>query len=105
MKIGIKTNGGLNLSTNFIGYPQPQVSWTFKRNSINNEFLIPNANIMVLRLNVSVVRTLYVKNTLREEDFGSYIVTAISSAGSGEFIFEVIPESKELVFSLHPDKY
>ncbi|XP_056009554.1 hemicentin-2-like [Ostrea edulis] len=94
MKIGIKTHEGLNISTDFIGYPLPKVSWTFKRNSTNNGILIPNANITVLQLNVSAVRTAYVKSTLTEEEFGSYIVTADSSAGSSEFIFEVIPERK-----------
>lgn len=105
MKIGIKTNEGLNISTDFIGYPLPNVSWTFKSNSTNNGILIPNANTTVLRLNVSAIRTLYVKSTLTEEEFGSYIVTAHSSAGSSEFIFEVIPESKHLFFILHSYKY
>ncbi|XP_056009552.1 contactin-4-like [Ostrea edulis] len=94
VKIGIKTNEGLNVSTDFIGYPLPKLSWTFKRNSTNNGILIPYENITVLQLNVSAVRTTYVKSTLTEKEFGNYTVTANSSAGSFEFIFEVIPERK-----------
>ncbi|XP_056011996.1 hemicentin-1-like [Ostrea edulis] len=94
MNIGIKTNEGLNVSTDFIGYPLPKVSWTFKRNSTNNGILIPNANITVLQLNVSAVRTAYVKSALTEEEFGNYIVTGHNSAGSNAFIFDVMPERK-----------
>ncbi|XP_061193392.1 synaptogenesis protein syg-2-like [Saccostrea echinata] len=96
--IGIQKGKGLNISTQFVGYPLPTISWKFKTNSsdmlttLSGEF-----QTFSKPLNVSAIQTGLTKMILRPEEFGYYIVTASTPGNISQnytVTYHVIPERK-----------
>lgn len=98
---GIKTGEGLNISTQFIGYPLPIFSWNFKRNVTDNPTSVPGQHqLHSTPVNVSTIQTGFTKETLSQEEFGFYTVTATTPGKQSQtytVTFHVIPESKLMI--------